>query len=317
MKIVLEIDGGDLKGIMPAYILKYIEETLNIDLVDKVDLITGTSTGAVIGGCKAFGVAASKIYNLYVGEVVSYFEKPKKQWWNPTSWLNPVYDINLFTTALKKELGDKTKLGEVKVPYAAVAYGLCKNASHFIKSWDKVDANFNIVDVISWSALSAAWYFGAIRVPNFHWSLTDPEGVKYEYNGEVFNDGGQGTQNCTVMYDLVEVMAKDWDDEEVHILSLGCGSEDFKTAVTDYFKAINTSYLNQIAKFKGQARAESKVIQVGAGAYVQAMRKNFHFHRIDCTLPKAALEFGAFKYKDLYMAKAKEMAARVPLEIFK
>jgi len=317
MKIVLQIDGGDLKGIMPAYILKYIEEQIQGDITKKLDLVTGVSTGAVIGGTKAFGIPAARIYELYTNEVVSYFQKAEKQWYNPFSWLSPVYDVNLFLNALKKELGDKTKLGEVQVPFTTVAFGLCKNASHFIKSWKDEDNDLNIIDVISWSALSAAWFFGAIKAPNYKWKLPTPEGELKQYTGEVFQDGGQGTQNCTVMYDLVEVLAKDWDEEEVHILSLGCGSEDQSTAIVKYEKAINTSYLNQVLKFTGQARAEATVIQVGAGEYVAGNRKNIHFYRIDCTLPKAALEFGAFKYKDLYMAKAVGMAKKVPLDIFK
>ena len=45
---VLSIDGGGIRGIIPAKILAYIEEETGSPIADLFDLITGTSTGGII-----------------------------------------------------------------------------------------------------------------------------------------------------------------------------------------------------------------------------------------------------------------------------
>ena len=50
---VLSIDGGGIRGLYAAYILKRIHEELNIVYSDFFDLIVGTSTGSIIAGAIA------------------------------------------------------------------------------------------------------------------------------------------------------------------------------------------------------------------------------------------------------------------------
>ena len=57
---VLAIDGGGIRGIIPAMILAEIQTRLGMDLFKAFDLITGTSTGGIIAlgigtGCKDSG----------------------------------------------------------------------------------------------------------------------------------------------------------------------------------------------------------------------------------------------------------------------
>ena len=53
---ILSIDGGGIRGIFSAHILKRIEDEYNIKLKDHFDLIAGTSTGAIIAGSVAWGM---------------------------------------------------------------------------------------------------------------------------------------------------------------------------------------------------------------------------------------------------------------------
>ncbi|MCE9508127.1 MAG: patatin-like phospholipase family protein [Alphaproteobacteria bacterium] len=48
---VLCIDGGGVRGVIPARILQEIEERTGKPIVELFDMIGGTSTGAIIGGC--------------------------------------------------------------------------------------------------------------------------------------------------------------------------------------------------------------------------------------------------------------------------
>jgi Patatin-like phospholipase len=47
-KIVLSIDGGGIRGIIPAIVLNYIEERTGKWISDMFDLIAGTSTGGIL-----------------------------------------------------------------------------------------------------------------------------------------------------------------------------------------------------------------------------------------------------------------------------
>ena len=51
---ILTIDGGGIRGVLPAEVLKYVEEKLqeltnsNIKIAEYFDLIVGTSTGGIL-----------------------------------------------------------------------------------------------------------------------------------------------------------------------------------------------------------------------------------------------------------------------------
>ena len=69
---ILSIDGGGMRGIIPAKILCELEEELQrregpeARLCDYFDLICGTSTGGIIAIGLALGMSAKEMLNLYV-----------------------------------------------------------------------------------------------------------------------------------------------------------------------------------------------------------------------------------------------------------
>ena len=65
IKRILSIDGGGIKGVMPAAYLANIEETLGIKVANYFDLIVGTSTGGIIALGLGLGVPPKDILNLY------------------------------------------------------------------------------------------------------------------------------------------------------------------------------------------------------------------------------------------------------------
>ena len=65
MRKILQVDGGGIRGIVPTVILAYLEDKCDKPLFCQCfNLITGTSTGAIIGGAVAAGVSANKIKEL-------------------------------------------------------------------------------------------------------------------------------------------------------------------------------------------------------------------------------------------------------------
>ena len=57
MKYVLSLDGGGIRGLIPALVLAEIKKTTNKKITDLFDIIAGTSTGGILalGLCKDGG----------------------------------------------------------------------------------------------------------------------------------------------------------------------------------------------------------------------------------------------------------------------
>lgn len=78
MKKVISIDGGGVRGIVPAYILMCIEDKLPGKLGDYVDLVAGTSTGAIVAAGVSAGVPMREVLDIYFKEAPSIFAKTFK-----------------------------------------------------------------------------------------------------------------------------------------------------------------------------------------------------------------------------------------------
>lgn len=317
MKRILQIDGGGLKGIIPAVILDYFEHTLDASCHEIFNLIAGTSTGAIIGGVLAEGsVPARMIRQMYV-------QKGKKLF-TPHTPAVPLlgtlfggskYDRRPFIDELRKIIGDK-KLYEVKTRFMATAMNLCSKRTHYIYSDDPEDAHYSIGEVISWSALSAAAYFGKICVPDFLWDDYLPDGTVVEnIRGAVFQDGGQGINNCTLGASTVEAIARKWYDEHVVILSLGCGDHHERVP---YEKASRTGLFGQVRDFLFQAREEAPVVQYMASRYLSiSCSDRYTLVRINCSLPKKTDVLDGTDWISDYEQIGEQLKDSVPFDLFK
>ena len=276
---ILQVDGGDVKGIIVAYLLMVLEKRIGRPIAKFIQVFLGSSTGAVITGCISALIPAETVYKLYTTEVCDEFKNKQKKWYAPWTWGKTIYSRKKFLELLRKYLGD-LKFGKVYAKELIItAMGGRKQATHFIKSNDPVDGNYDLVDVISWSALSAVWYFGGIYVPNYIWNAVHPNGTRSAETGEVFQDGGQGVNNCTVMYALTEILAKyEKDYDEIQILSIGTG-DYYKVKTAKDVK--NDSNIKDVLNFTKQAREEATPLQVGAGMYVAG--NNSKYNIVDLT----------------------------------
>ena len=77
---ILSIDGGGIRGIIPAKILALAEEELNRTgkagrICDYFDLICGTSTGGIIAIGLALGMPASEILSFYLDNAGMIFPR--------------------------------------------------------------------------------------------------------------------------------------------------------------------------------------------------------------------------------------------------
>ena len=293
---ILQIDGGGIKGILPAIICEELERITRAPICKTFDLISGTSTGAILGGLLAFKKSAESIRKLYAHDGPRLFT-PRGQW-NPRNWVRPKYDRAPFESMLNDLLGD-SYLFEANCEIMATAFGLCANRTHFVKSWNRKDQMLLARKVIAWSALSAARYFGKISAPCYKWSYEMPNGLAGDRVGEVFQDGGQGNHNCTLAYCLTEVFARGLDKEgPVTILSLGTGDHD---TMKTYDDAADTRYFEEIIRFPFQARTESSINQIMAARYISANRKNVKVIRINVSLSADSDKLDAVRHINEFM----------------
>ncbi len=78
IKRILSIDGGGIKGALPAGFLAQVEEATGERIVDHFDLIVGTSTGGIIAIGLGLGVSASEILSLFRQDGPVIFGEVKK-----------------------------------------------------------------------------------------------------------------------------------------------------------------------------------------------------------------------------------------------
>lgn len=105
-RIILAIDGGGMRGIFTLQLLKKLEELAGSPIYDWCDMVSGTSTGAIISGLITTKKTAADIEKLYVQLVSRVFTKSNilaNRFYNP-----PAFDKKNYRKLLKEIIGDTT-----------------------------------------------------------------------------------------------------------------------------------------------------------------------------------------------------------------
>jgi len=311
-------------GIIPATVLAHLEKKLDTPLGECFDLITGISTGAIIGGAIAAGVPAEKVAQLYIDKSKTLITR--RPLWNPTNWGRSKYDRQPFLEEIAKiktnEQGNKILLGELKLSelktrFMSTSFNLCSQRTHFLKSWEEA-GKYPLIDVMSWSGLSAAYYFGRINVDDYQWYHYQPD--YYEQycqedkpgtvniirkKGAIFQDEGQGTHNNALIHILVEILANQWTDEDIYILSLGAGNLD------QYTPYHNIKQKQKRLFVSTPVRNDFIVEQVLASIHVSRNNPKIQLKRIDIIVKKEEYGLDKIKYIKQYRQYGIELALQL------
>lgn len=134
---VLAIDGGGIRGIIPAVILRELQKRIGKDLWQTFDLIAGTSTGGIIAlgigtqGNKGTPYSASELLDLYVQNGPAIF---RKNFFTPVRQLIlPKYSPDALEATLRKFFQD-TELQTALTPLLISSYDLQGQLPFFFKS---------------------------------------------------------------------------------------------------------------------------------------------------------------------------------------
>jgi len=111
---VLSIDGGGIRGIVPAVILRRIVETAGFELfIEQIDFVAGTSTGGLIALALASGMSPEEVVEMYVAMGPKVFDDT---WRDDLLDLGKLfgadYDIGPLRRELRRRFGSR-RLGQL------------------------------------------------------------------------------------------------------------------------------------------------------------------------------------------------------------
>lgn len=111
---LLSIDGGGMKGIIALSMLKYLEDQSGKATHEIFDMVSGTSTGAIIATGLAMGMSATEILDIYMKDLAPLFKKSifSKGYTLVRSGFNHMYNIQPFVDIFKPYVEDAT-IGDV------------------------------------------------------------------------------------------------------------------------------------------------------------------------------------------------------------
>lgn len=204
---ILSVDGGGVRGVFAAHVLKRIEQEYAIDWRKRFDMFAGTSTGSIIVAGLVSGRSASRLINLYNETASTAFRHRGSRWMN--GWLTSRYSNDALYGILKDEFGD-AKLGQISNPLIIPAVDTVSGSVHVFKSGYHAsfvrDKDVSVADAVM-ASCSAPTYF-------------DPHVVqKYR-----MADGGLWANNPSLVAiaDARRYLEKPLQD--LKILSLGTGT---------------------------------------------------------------------------------------------
>lgn len=218
---VLSIDGGGIKGLYSAQILKHFEEKFDCKISDHFDMLCGTSTGGLIALALSLKISAAEICDFYTVQGPKIFTKFRK-----IEFLNKKYnngtvrqlvrggkftDQNL-KSALSEIFGER-RIEESNNLLCIPSYNITE-ARPFVFKFDHKEGDLSrdnkarYVD-IALATSAAPTYFPMAEIP--------------DYDNKQFIDGGVWGNNPTLVGYLEALqyfVGKDKEFDKLKILSI-------------------------------------------------------------------------------------------------
>jgi predicted acylesterase/phospholipase RssA len=132
----LAIDGGGIRGLIPALVLAEIEARTGRPIATMVDLIAGTSTGGIIacGLARPDPMSAEEIAAIYEVDGPSIFDRSAaKILTSADGYLDERYDSDGLVASLRRHLGT-TRLGEATTRVLICVYDLQARQALLLRS---------------------------------------------------------------------------------------------------------------------------------------------------------------------------------------
>src|SRR5581483_7424472 len=132
MKRILSIDGGGMRGVIPALILARLEQTSGIRSAAMFDLIAGTSTGGIIACGLGSGIEAWRLWEMYKSRGAEIFSRP---WYRPSAVVSK-YSASGIEKVLDDVFGTMP-FAFAKTKLLVPTFDTQADAPYHLKSWEK------------------------------------------------------------------------------------------------------------------------------------------------------------------------------------
>jgi patatin-like phospholipase/acyl hydrolase len=210
---VLAIDGGGIRGLIPALVLAELEERAGRRVFELFDLIAGTSTGGILACAMAAPdpLPAAEVAAIYEEEGPRIFDRSLFQRIKSAEGLlDEKYEAGALDRALERFIGDK-RLSRTRPDLIVPTYDTAMPGPYFFKTSKARDdpAEDAPLAVVARATSAAPTYFEPLE--------RDPRALI---------DGGVFAVN-PAMCALAEVLRAD-SAAEVMLLSIGTGERTHK-----------------------------------------------------------------------------------------
>ena len=211
---VLSIDGGGIRGIVPALVLAHLEKTTGAPASELFDLMVGTSTGGILALALSLQgeegqplLGAKRMVALYERHGAEIFEQSL---WRKVRTVGGIFEEAYSHKALEAVLeyyfGDRT-LSECGIPAMVTSYDIQHRRTVFMKSWHPDHAAL-LCSEAARATSAAPTYF-------------EPANLQWADENRTLIDGGV-YMNSPAVSAYAEAR-KLFPDEPIAMLSLGTG----------------------------------------------------------------------------------------------
>jgi patatin-like phospholipase/acyl hydrolase len=212
---ILSIDGGGIRGIIPASALVALEQQMGQPVRECFDFVAGTSTGALIAAAVAAGLSATQILNIYTQRADEIFT-PAKIVADPKRLVDGfMYNPANIRKVLESEFGAAAGwiLNDSPVRLLLTSKAINTHPWYFVRDNPKnarTTGTLGLIDCAVASA-SAPTYFSP-------WTLS------IAGQATVLVDGGVGVTGNPVYQACVEAFYyDDFTAADTRVISLGTG----------------------------------------------------------------------------------------------
>lgn len=249
---LLCLDGGGIKGLFAVQILSELEKSTGEPLYRYFDMLSGTSTGAIIAAGIALGIPATQIQELYSKHASEIFPQNKRLIRN----LRRICASKYTNVALKKQLEEifqDATIGDCKTRLLIPSYNLSTGNVQVFKTAHaedlRIDYKRKLVDVLL-AATAAPTYL-----------------PPYQMSTGTYIDGGIGANNPSLLALTESVSPRcRWSLDDLYLLSLGC-TESISLTTTGREKMGALDVLKIISLFmNAESQYSHNIVQILLGA---------------------------------------------------
>ena len=215
---ILSIDGGGVRGIVPAVALAALEEQTGNPARDHFHFLAGTSTGALIAAALAVGIPAREVVALYVDRAPRLFRRLPVLSTLRRIVSGRMYDVRALHRLIRAELGARAdvRLNELDRDVMVTAKGVADGHQwYFVRDQPGHNAcrtgGLRLADCLTASA-AAPTFFAPWSIPELR------------RRGPLV-DGGTGVAGNPTYQACVEAFtfADGYDPADTVVVSLGTG----------------------------------------------------------------------------------------------